>query len=329
MKKALILLVLIFFATACRPSVATQTATPETAAATPTLTDTPAPTGLLLVAGNATQPEIDLASVELAGLAQSKDLTFETRSDLQPGDLQAGWRVVVFLRSPTDVNAYAGIAPQTTMIILSFSDQSGSGNVTYIRLHPEYQAFIAGYIAMLISEDWRSAGLLISDDPTGGRLAEAFTNGAYFYCGSCTPIYPPYDASLPATASLPSTSDANAWRASVDPMIANHTYDMYVMAEAASPDLMAYLASLGMRLFGTSTPSDTYRSNWVVTIQLDPWTVLSEHWNEILAGAAGMTLSADIRLSDIDQATFGEGKQRLVEEVIQQLVEGQIYPYNP
>ncbi len=188
---------------------------------------------------------------------------------------------------------------------------------------------MAGYISMLIAEDWRGAGLLINDDSTGGRLAEVFQNGAHYYCGTCSPAYPPYGTSMPDTATLPSSSDANAWRAAFEPMIADRIYDLYVMSEAASPDLMGYLASLGLRMFGTASPAEAYKPNWVVTILLDPWTTVQAHWTEILAGGAGLTLSGGITFTDIDEAFLGPGKQRLLNEVVQQLESGLIYPYNP
>jgi hypothetical protein len=331
MKRLTVLLVLILFIPACGASASSATITPAVTStmAEPTTTVTPTATTVILVTGGSVQAEIDRATTILTSLSQSNGLSLETRDSIQTGDLLPTWKVVVFLHSPGDIGGLTAATPQTQFILLTTADQSGTGNVTTIRLYPEYQAFMAGYISMLIAEDWRGAGLLINDDSTGGRLAEAFQNGAYYYCGTCSPAYPPYGTSMPDTAVLPSSSDANTWKAAFEPMITDRIYDLYVMSEAANPDLMGYLASLGLRLFGTASPAEAYKPNWVVTIVLDPWEAVQEHWTEILAGGAGLTLSGGITFTDIDEAFLGAGKQRLLNEVVQQLESGLIYPFNP
>jgi hypothetical protein len=320
------LLIVILLFSACGGSADT---TPTPLPVTPTVEITPTstpepPAAWLAITGDSPASMLQAAQETIGALASGSSLAFETRQDIQPGNVGAHVRVVIFLAAPPNLNEFLSAAPNTQFVVISAADISSAANLSVIHLQADQQAFLAGYIAELLALDWRAAGLL----PLEGITAQAFENGGQYYCGSCAPILPPY-VHFPLLATSATSSDATVWQALAEQLIANDLRVMYITPEAASEALLTNLASRGMTLLGGTTPPESVRSVWAVTIQFDPLASLAGIWEGLLAGQGGQQVNAVLTLADLNPALFSVGRQRLAQEVMDTLAAGLVLTTDP
>jgi hypothetical protein len=277
-------------------------------------------------------------NIELGTLSNQAGLTLEQRSDLQTGDLGSDIKVIVFVSNPANLNELLGSAGNIQFVVISDQDIAASTNLTVIRLHPEFSLFIAGYIAEMLSTDWRAAGLIPSDIPQSDLLQQTFQNGGRYWCGTCSEDYPPY-ADFPLVAALPAASDANTWKVAVDQLEVNRIYTMVAWDLMDTPEVLQYISVLSVYteqgpfihpiLLGNQVPQDVFRPSWAVTLIPDIATPLQAAWADLMAGKGGRTFNAGVKMTEVNESLFGIGKQRLADETIQKLVLGLIVPTNP
>lgn len=323
----------------CTPgAVPSGTPNPETPVAVlPSATPMPQPTAttqpgrVLLVAPAGA--DVQAAQAALAELSGTAGLILETRAGLQKEELTPDVRVVVSLDAPLNLAEIAAAAPQTQFIAVSSVDLPAAGNLTVIRERPEYQAFIAGYISALLSTDYRAGALLPGDGPLGASLQEAFTNGARYFCGVCAPGYP-LNVYYPQIAALPSASDGPAWQAAAAGMFDNQKVEVYYLsAEAVRPEVIAYLQDRvqfdkTLLVVGDQSPPDALKAQWAATVRYDVVSGLRQVWPDVTAGKGGAVLEAAIIAENPTKGLVGEGRMRLVENLIAEIKAGRIVPFS-
>ncbi|MDZ4159636.1 MAG: hypothetical protein U1B80_07585, partial [Anaerolineaceae bacterium] len=294
----------------------------------PTLTPTQLPRRVALIAPPGSEPNQAQAVADaLAEMSAAAGLTFETLASLAPSDIPAGLKAVVYLAPTADLLDVVRAAPQVQFVVVSPHELEPASNLSVIRSQPEHVSFIAGATAVVIAFDWRAAGLLSADAIPGGRHEELFRNGGRYYCGICNPYYAPH-VRFPLTAALPSGSDPSSWRLKVDELLFNIVYVVYVAPEAASPELLGYLAAKKLILIGAQTPPEEVRSRWAATIASDILTPLKELLPAVLAGEGGKAVFAPVTFRDVQPAFLSPGRQALIEKIIADLADGWIHPYS-
>ncbi len=331
-----ILLIALFLLSAC----STPTARPATESpaiqASPvelptapesTPTDPPVISKVVLVAGQA-DANAQALQTALQELAAQNGAAFETRASLAPGDVQPGWQVVVLAAPQDNLAEIAGAAADTQFVVVSQGDLQVPGNVSVIRARKEYEAFTAGFISVLISNDWRAAGLLPSDTGLGGTIDDAFRNGGAYFCGRCLPLLAPY-VRFPIPVSLPTGSSLADWQSAANTLGQSVVYTLYVDGQVSSPELQYDLGSSGFILFGGQTPADEVRPRWALTLQTDVVSPLKELWPGLVKGEGGKVVNAGITFADVDPTIFTPGKQQLTEQMLGELTKGYINPFNP
>ena len=339
-KTAIFLFILALTLVGCnRATPANTPAAVETPVFTETVTPTPLASKVLLVSGEADDPAlVSQLGSELANLSSQAGLTLEQRSGLQVSELTGEMKVVVFASAPANMTDLLNSSGSIPFVVVSDQDIPAASNLTVIRIHPEYSLFMAGYIAEMITADWRVAGLIPSDLPQSESLQQAFQNGGRFWCGICKVEAGPY-VSFPLVAALPSGSDVNAWEAAVDQLETNRVYTVVAWDLANVPDVYTYITGLSVFseqgfftnpiLLGNEIPSDAVRPSWAVTLTPDVSTPLQAAWADLMEGNPGSTFTAGVKMTEINETLFGLGKQRLADETIQTLVKGLIDPFNP
>jgi hypothetical protein len=98
----------------------------------------------------------------------------------------------------------------------------------------------------------------------------------------------------------------------------------YIAAGAADPFLLEYLAQAGVNLIGSSPPPASVKERWIATIQPDWLAGLSQVWELWANGQPPTVNSLPLALVDVNEALFSEGRQRVVEQVAQELSAGYI-----
>ena len=306
------------------PAVPTETPTPE-----PTATATPLPWRVAFAAvPGSSSYLVQEAHTTLSALTDASGAVLDVRSEIQPVDIAKDWRVIIFLGRPANFDELVANAPQVQFVLIDSTEIQPAANVSLILLKQERQAFLAGYISTMIAPDYRAAALLPSDEPIGPLLFEGFYNGGGYYCGRCPGVYMPV-LLFPIIYSLPAASDFTAWQAGITELQQSFIYVMYVDPEIASPELINYLAQLGLTLVGGAPPPDEVRGSWAATIQQAPFDNLTLRWDDLLGGQGGFSEAADISVTDVNETYLTPGKQRLVDGVIQKLAEDLVSPISP
>jgi len=327
------LLVLLLAGCAALSPAPEPTPTPLPPSATPPPTATPEPTRptgrvILVAPASVSATEAQAVQATVGELAGSAGLTLDARPELQPADLSADVRLAVLLSTPANLADLLAAAPGTQFIVISGTDLNPAANLSVIRPRLEQQAFLAGYLAVLAASDRRAAGLLPADGPLGAGLQQPFENGGYYYCGRCVPVYAPM-VSFPLVANLPAASDAAAWQAAVDTLNQSLIEVIYVAPEAASADLLTALAAKNFILLGGQTPPEQVRSRWMATIEIDTLSALRNLWPRALAGQGGQVINAVPQIKDLNEQFVSPGRQRLIENVVEQLNSGMVAPFSP
>lgn len=329
----LALILLLAACTSNPPASVTPTSpsSPTASAATPATptpgvpTATTAPGKVLFVTPNADAAQAAAVRSQVLGLASTANMVVQDLAALQVSDLSADVRIVVLLSVPANLDELLAAAPKVQFVVLGDSALQPLPNLSLIQESPENAAYLAGFIATIISPDWRSAGLL-PDSPAG--LAEAFQNGGRYYCGRCTSLHGPVTA-FPLATALPAGSSLSAWQDGLAQMQQKILETLYIDPAISSPDLLALVAGQSLVLVGGQAPSEDLRPRWAATISADLLGPLQTLWPDLLAGKGGKTIPAALQISDANENLLTPGKQRLAQDVITGLQDGTIAPLSP
>jgi len=285
-------------------------------------TSTPSMAKVLLVVPDLTSADAKNAMNHITGLASSSSLTVTTLTALTAAVLTPEVSIVVLLTAPDNLNDLLAAAPKVQFVALGLPGLEPRPNLSLITQQTEQAAFVAGFIATIISEDWRSAGLL-PDSPAS--LKDAFLNGGRYFCGRCIPIHGPIVA-FPLATALPASSSLADWTSAVTQLQTKILETVYVDPSVSSPDLLSLLAKQNLALVGGLVPPAELKSQWAATVSSDVWTPLAALWPGLVAGAGNKTVSAAIQVTDINPSLLTPGKQRLMQDVITGLQTGTIGP---
>jgi hypothetical protein len=325
------LLVLVLLA-ACGGKAPEATATPTVP---PLPTDTPAPTAtplpnkIALIA----PPEISPAQSQavqavLNELAAPAGFVLETLPEIQPADLSnGGWKMAFFLTTPGNLTDLLNAAPQVQFAVVSRTELPTSANLTTILTSPENEAFLAGFLSVVTATDWRAAGLFPADGD-GPARQEAYLNGAHYYCGICNPFFAPA-VRFPLSYALPGSAGAAEWQMAADELAKNVVYLMYVSPEAASAELLTYLASKNMMLVGSQTPPQELKPYWVATVHQNLAASFRDVFPAMQEGRGGQVVNAALELTDVNEGLISAGKQGLVNQTLETLIKGLVMAADP
>jgi len=293
----------------------TETLTP-TELPPPTATNQP-PLVLLIASpeGDQTYPaELEATLSELAG---AQGFRFQVRPTLAAEDLTAEVKIVVVVPPFSGLTDLAAAAPQTQFVGIGIPGLEPIGNLSVIGpdgATPDQSGFLAGFIAGVITTDWRVGTISTNDSPAGIGSRNGFVNGAVFFCGFCNPTYPPF-YEYPLFVGLHSGATLAEWQVLADTIKDNYVETVYVAPYADGNELLAYLAGAGVNIIGGVTPPDNIRSNWVATVHADSINAIQQIWPDLVNGNGGFKLPLTLKISQVNEDLFSPGRQRLVEQI--------------
>jgi hypothetical protein len=320
----------------CSKTPATPTATLQPAIVptitpeplpTVTATHTPAPLLAVLLAGpGADTAQAGILQTALNEIITSAGLRWQVRQQLTPADLTPAVHLVVALPPDPGLAALAAAAPGTQFLAVGVPGLEPAANLSVVGAQgprPDQQGFIAGYIAAMLTPDWRAGAITISDSAEGRAARSGFLNGAVFFCGLCNQSYPPfYD--YPRYVELPANATAAEWQAAANHMIDYYVETVYVAPGAGDPAMLATLAAAGINLIGSGVPGEAIQPNWVLSFSSDPLAQVQVVLPQILAGQGGQNLPLPLEFAAINPELFSPGKQALAEQVLADLLAGYI-----
>jgi len=310
------------------PAGTLSTATaPPVAASSPTAVPTslPLPGKVLLVAPPEAGTDLaESARAALADLSGAAKLVLETRPSLLPEEVRPEFKIIVLLQNPPNLPALLAAAPQAQFAVLGNIELEAKGNLSVIRQREEVRSFLGGYIITLVAPDWRSLGLVPA---APAQLQDAFINGGRYWCGRCIPLYPPV-VSFPLVVAQPDGTGAAGWQSALGSQQKSVLAGIYLSSGAQSPELLKTLFAQKLLLLGTQTPAAEIRSRWVATLRFDPIPALQKLWPGLLAGKGAQTAEASLSWTDVNDALFTPGKQRLAHSTLAGVLDGSIGLYS-
>lgn len=321
--------ILAIILTACGANEPVVTGTPvptETPIILPTPTSTPTvPLAILVLPADMDVATSDLYQKTVYDLTQASGLRFQVRNTLTPSDLEPGLKVVIAFPPDPGIAALAAAAPQVQFLSINISGITPGGNISVLggNSQSEIAGFLAGYTAALITDDYRIGMIIPKDNPDAIRALNAYANGRAYYCGLCRPFYYlPW--SFPQYIEIPADQDKETYDSFADILMLQYKVGtIYLYPDIAIPELYNYIGTTGVYMIGTVSPEQR-PAGWVMTIQPDIVKAIQSVWPQLLAGQGGITVQSPLGLSDIDPSLLSPGKQRLVQQVLDDLQAGRI-----
>jgi hypothetical protein len=295
----------------CSPAAPAATSTPTLPASTQTpaatLTPTQPPERIYVISSDAAI----LAVVQAA----AEGTSVEQRDAIQPADLDPAVKLVFFATPPANLADLLTASPQTQFIVVSPTDLPQAANLSVIRQRPENKAFLAGFLGIMITNDYRIGGLV----PAGANLPQAFINGGAYFCGLCSPYYAPV-VHFPIAAEVPAGSPASDWVNALTELNKSVLFGVYVSPEASSPEIYSALADKRMLIIGGGqTPPDNLKELWAASLADDLQTPLKALFPQALSGKGGVVVPIGVLITDVNPDLLSPGRQALVQQALDDL----------
>ncbi|RPJ28783.1 MAG: hypothetical protein EHM33_03305 [Chloroflexi bacterium] len=325
----ILFVVIVVLLSACGGNQTAATSTPvptDTPVVPPTFTATPVtPLAILVLPADLDPESSNLYQKTVYDLAQTSGVRFQVRNTLTAADLEPGLQVVIVLPPDPGIAALAAAAPQVQFLAINIPEIAPGGNISVLgnNSQSEIAAFLAGYTAALITDDYRIGMLLPKDNQDAVRALNAYANGMKFYCGACRPFYF-YAAPFPQYLEIGAEEDPANYHAYADILMLQYKVQtIYLYPGIVTPDLTNYIGTTGAAMIGTISPEQR-PAGWVMTIQPDVIQAIKNAWPGLTSGQGGITVQSPLGLADVDAGLLSPGKQRLVEQVLSDLQAGLI-----
>ncbi|MCJ7694115.1 MAG: hypothetical protein MUO40_01685, partial [Anaerolineaceae bacterium] len=184
------------------------------------------------------------------------------------------------------------------------------------------QAFLAGYLAAITTEDYRVGVLVSSGDEIGQAVAQSFFIGSQYFCGLCNSRFGPIEY-YPKMALIADPLQQQSWQSAADLLIARSVQTVYIQSEVLSPDLISYLTANGARIITPNNQLDVQQNqNWLATLQLDPLAAIELLWPQLLSGQGGFEGTYSVQLTDSNPDLLSEGRYAFFMKAFDDVVSG-------
>ena len=327
-KSALFFIFAIVLLSACslgkRPE---PTAVPsDTPTALPTVAPTDStPLAVLLMPADMDKATSDAYQTAVYNLTQQSGMRFQVRNAMTPQDIDPGLKIVVALAPDPGVAALAAAAPQVQFLAINIPGISAGNNISTLATNSraDIPAFVAGYTAAMVTDEYRIGMLFPKGDASAQAAAAAYANGMSDYCGLCQPLYF-LGYGFPQFQDIPADEPKSHFPAYADILILQHRVDtIYLYPEITAKELTDYLSSTGTYMIGTVVPNPK-PGTWIMTIQPDEVKAIGNAWPDLVAGKGGQNVQSPLGLADLDPTVVTPGKQRLVQQVLDDIQAGRI-----
>ncbi|KAF0109089.1 MAG: hypothetical protein FD146_133 [Anaerolineaceae bacterium] len=328
---AAILLLFILLASCAQPTATPvgPTSAPVPTAA-PTVTGTPGiPLVILVLPADMPRDESGQYQTAVYDLAQANGMRYQLLNTLTTADITLAGpdlKIVIVLPPDPGLAALAAEAPSVQFLAVSIPGLAAAPNISTIGAEGapvDQQAFMAGYIAAMIADDYRIGMIGIRDDAKSDLAETAFRNGIRFYCGLCQKAFwTGYD--YPVFNNIPTDTPLTQYPAYAIYLEQTAVSVAYVYPAVATPDLLFSLTDKDMLLIGEKMPSPDFQANWVVSLKPELFPAIQRIFPDLLAGRGGQTLGVPLTLTDVNTDLLSEGKLRLVQQTLDDLQAGYI-----
>lgn len=312
-------------------------ATPEkTETPFPTLTAPPPPTttplpplAILLAPSGSSQELVNELQPLLTDLAAQAGLRFQVRPSLSQDELKSGVKIVVALPPDPGLKDLSLAAPETQFMAVNIPGLEPSQNLSLVGAQGDQvdqMGFLAGYIAAEITQDWRVGVITEGNTEVGNKARLGFTNGVFYFCGLCRPVYPPFpQQGYPLFYELTEGAGPADYQAALTFFNAWQVGTVYVYPGVATDQLYAALAQAGINIIGASPAPPNLKDHWVASIGAEgPAETVRSLWPDLLDGKGGANQDLKLVIQDVNPELLSPGRQHLAENMLSDLLAGYI-----
>ncbi len=308
------------------PPAVTDTITPveQPVTPSPTIEEVEQP-GLmvLLASAQADQSRVGDVSALVQQASSSHGLVFEQRENLSVESAPENLRVVVSIPPVEGLQALIDGLPQVQFVAVDAQDITIQANVSALPAGNSSlnAAFLSGYIAAVQSDEYR-VGIISTTSPDGQDYRDAFLNGVLYFCGTCLPIYPPYEV-YPTYAEVAPGATLEQIQAAAYTLQTLQVQIVHLDPQLESEPVLQMLAQSGFYIIGSSAPPSGLEGNWVGSILSETSMGLAEVVESALNGQAVGWLSAKLVLG---YTGITEARINHFNEIIEMLESDEIDP---
>jgi hypothetical protein len=315
--------------------------------ATPTLTPTPLPpVGVLLVPEGADPQLAEQLQAFLPDRVSQAGMRFQVRPSLKRDDFERDdFKWIIALPPYDDLGALAASVPDARFLAVGFDDLEPAANLTVIALPEDWfvqQAFMAGYMGMVITPDWR-AGMIRVNTPEGELAAGAFKTGALFFCSSpsapgqelfCRPDYAPIYQYPIIAFGEPGTAP-DEWTGLGRFMLNQYVDTIFVSPEVNSDPLLRFLVQEEVAIIGSAPPLSDIQTQWVASLEFDLFQAFQDYWPDFAAGTDATLVIVPLKITHVNPDLLSLGRQQFIETMLADLNAGfvdygsEMYVNNP
>ncbi len=331
-KKTLIVFALAFVIAGCNfpgsEISATSTQSPVVNSFTPTIDEAASPETikrkvLLFAKKDFNDPGIIEFRDEVVDLAYQSGLGLENLTTMQENDFQSDVTLVFLLEADPGVAELASGHPDVQFVIVGLPGIAASNNISVLDTQdrrPDHQAFVAGFIAAMVADDWRAGVVSIGSGAENEAIQTGFINGARYFCGLCRPAFPPF-YEYPQSFQL--DTGGEDWGSLAALIQENRLGVIYlapleVFQSNVQEDLQLNIAIIG----DGARPDAVPESQWLATIRYSAINSLRTVWEDLLGGRGGLTLHWELKIIDVNRDLLSEGRERAARGLIDDMEAG-------
>jgi hypothetical protein len=328
------LLIVLIVLTACGSGSQTPEASIESPTASPTAlpTDTPtplAPVGVFLTPEGVNPGLVDDLGPMIAGYIKAEGLRYQILPNLDATDFQNEEIALVVALPPfPDFAALTESAPETKFLAIGFDGLSVSDNLSLLGsggAEYDIQGFVAGYIAAMITPDWRVGALSVEEDLNALAARNGFRTGVKYYCGLCNPKYAPIGENYlyPKFIDLPVGASDSEVSFYIDYLVDRVVNTYYIIPGVGTPQIYRKLIGYEKYIIGSGFDyREEYQDFWVASLDYDLVSVLEEFWPRFLESETGLEELPPLLITDVNPDLLSEGKLDLVGRILEELQAG-------
>jgi hypothetical protein len=270
-------------------------------------------------------------SAALQDFAAQSGILFEKSPSID--EIDDGMRLIVSLYPPINLNTLVTTAPKTQFIVYGGAELDPAENLALIGANgsqEEMAAFMAGYIAAVVTPDWRVGMIGISGKENSLPNSKAFKTGSIYFCGLCRQVYPPFYDSLgnyiryPLYAAFPEGASQAEWQSAADFLLERSVKTVFLPAGANQDGLIDYLVEAGVHIIAGFSPPPGTKQNWIATVNVDPLPIIMESVRLALNGDVDPSYTPVITFEHANTELFSSGRQNLAKQVMEDLLAGYI-----
>lgn len=321
---------------ACSGGTETPSPQPATVTVSPTTppTDTPtplAPVGVFLTPEGFNPGLVAELGPVIGGYIKAEGLRYQVLPNLGLSDFQNEIIDIVVVIPPfPELDLLVESAPQTKFLAIGFDKLSPGENLSVLGSDGrdyDVQGFIAGYIAAMITTDWRVGALSVQENPDALAARNGFRTGVKYYCGLCNPKYAPTGINYiyPKYIDLPPEASDAEISVNIDFMVDRVVNTYYIVPGVGTPQMYSKLIGYDKLIIGSGLDfREEYKDNWVVSLEYDLLESLVEFWPKFLETETGIEESPPLLITDVNVDLLSEGKLKLVMDILEEVQSGYI-----